>query len=164
MHPWHGAVWEAPRVMLVERGCENSLAVNPHSRTKCSAGKNFTRTGFIGEVACTSLVFNFQFSFNCSFLGGFRDSHNPFQLAPCGANPVPPPSQGFPGAGTDLRGVRKRKAPAAEGNLTHPLGHYLELPKKSLMSGQECSLSPCALPAPHNRLHKWGRDKGRQRL
>lgn len=54
------------------------------------AGKTCTRAGFIGEVAYTSLVFNFQFSFDCSFSGGVRDSHNSFQLVSHGANPVPP--------------------------------------------------------------------------
>lgn len=73
--------------------CKNSPAVNPHSCSKCGAGINCTRTGFIGEVACTSLEFNFQFSFNCPFLGGFKDFHNSFQLVHHGANPaaLPPP-------------------------------------------------------------------------
>lgn len=137
---WHGAVWEDLRAMLAERGGENSPAINPQSCTKCGAGKNFTRTGFIGKVACTSLVFNFQFSFNCSFLGGFRDSCNSFQLAPHGANPVAPLPHRCSLELRQISGVRKRKAPAAEGNLTRPLGHYLELLKKSLMSNWECSL------------------------
>lgn len=81
-------VYIALQMLLEEGGCKNSPTVNPHSCRKHGAGINCTRTGFIGEVACTSLVFNFQFSFNCPFLGGFKDFHNSFQLAHHGANPT----------------------------------------------------------------------------
>lgn len=122
-HPWCGVVCKAPQMLLAEGGCENSPAVNPHSCSKRGAGINCTRTGFIGEVACTSLVFNFQFSFNCPFLGGFKDFHNSFQPAHRGANPaalLPPPlpSYGFPGAEMVLCRARERKIPTSSQALS----------------------------------------------
>lgn len=76
-----------------QRGCSKSLTINPLSCSKHGTGINCSRAGFIVEVARTSLVFNFQFSFNCPFLGGFKDFHNSLQLEHLITKPTaqPPP-------------------------------------------------------------------------
>lgn len=115
--------------------------------------KKFTRTGFIGEVACTSLVFNFQFTFNCSYLGTLRDSHNSFQLVPHGANPVPPLPHWVPWSwgrspwGEEEEGsCSRRESDTSSGTLSG--------------AAQEVThVQPGALFVPHNHSHKWDRDK-----
>lgn len=63
-------------------------------------------------MARTSLVFNFQFSFNCPFLGGFTDFHNSFQPKHHSAHPAARPlPRGAPCTPTERGGVRE--APSA---------------------------------------------------
>lgn len=153
-HPWHGIVCKAPQMLLVEGRCENSPAVNPHSCSKCGAGINCTRSGFIGEVACTSLVFNFRFSFNCPFLGGFKDFHNSFQPAHHGANPTALPPPPLPHTGS--LEPRQISVEQGRGRLLRQRGH--DSATSSRVGSALCL--HLALPAPH----KSGIDKSKETM